>query len=159
MSWSSDAPRPRPAGGAAGFTLLEMLVVLALLGLSLGLVLGAGRPVPAGTAARAAAGEIAGALRLARSQAILGNRPVAVTLDLASRRYRVGAAPDRALPPGVALGLLTASGQVLGEAAGRIRFEPDGSSTGGRVTVTGGARTVLVGVDWLSGRASVLEQP
>ena len=159
MNLFSDASRPHSIGGTAGFTLLEMLVVLALLGLSLGLVLGAGRPVPAGTAARAAASEIANALRLARSQAILGNRPVAVTLDLASRRYRVGAASDRGLPPGIELGLFTASGQVLGTAAGRIRFEPDGSSTGGRIIVTGGSRAVSVGVDWLSGRASVIEQP
>lgn len=158
MSSSSDPRRP-PRAATPGFTLLEMLVVLALLGLSLGLVLGAGRPVPAGTAARTAAGEIAGALRLARSQAILGNRPVVFTLDLASRRYRVGATPDRALPPGLELGLLAAGSQVSGASAGGIRFEPDGSSTGGRVTVTGGSRTVLVGVDWLSGRTTVVVQP
>lgn len=147
-------PKRDPA--IAGFTLLEMLVVLALVGLSLGLFVGAGRPVPAGTAAQAAAIEIAGALRLARSQAILGNRPVVFTLDLAARRYGVGTTPDRALPPAVLLGLLTASSQVVGGSTGRIRFEPDGSSTGGRVSVTGGSRSVMVGVDWLSGRTSVV---
>ena len=38
---------------------------------------------------------------------------------------------------------------------GAIRFYPDGSSTGGRITVSSGERKFLVDVDWLTGRVSI----
>ncbi len=40
---------------------------------------------------------------------------------------------------------------------GAIRFYPDGSSTGGRITVASGERKFLVDVDWLTGRVSIKE--
>jgi len=40
---------------------------------------------------------------------------------------------------------------------GGIRFFPDGSSTGGRISVARGQRTLVVEVDWLLGRVSVNE--
>ena len=40
---------------------------------------------------------------------------------------------------------------------GAIRFFPDGSSTGGRVTLMVGERSYAVDVDWLTGRVRVLE--
>ena len=38
---------------------------------------------------------------------------------------------------------------------GRIRFFPDGSSTGGRVTLTSDERLYHVDVDWLTGQVRV----
>ena len=44
-----------------------------------------------------------------------------------------------------------------GPAIGDIRFQPDGSSTGGRITLADGRRRMAVGVDWLTGRVSVAD--
>ena len=40
---------------------------------------------------------------------------------------------------------------------GDIRFNPDGSSSGGRITLADGSRRVAVGVDWLTGRVTVAD--
>ena len=142
----------------AGFTLLELLIVLALIGLIGVALLSGGRPTSPSTAARAAAGELASALRLARAEAIAEDRPVGLLLNVASRRYRVGAHPIRALPGTLQLTLLTAKGDVRSGTEGRIRFNPDGSSTGGRIDVTGGQRKLSVRVDWLTGRVSLADK-
>jgi general secretion pathway protein H len=42
------------------------------------------------------------------------------------------------------------------EAAGSIRFFPDGSSTGGRVMIAAGNEKLSVDVNWLTGRVSIL---
>jgi general secretion pathway protein H len=68
-----------------------------------------------------------------------------------------GAAKPRVLPERLELKLYTAQSEVRDERHGAIRFYPDGSSTGGRVTLAAGERKLLVDVDWLTGRVSIKE--
>jgi general secretion pathway protein H len=48
---------------------------------------------------------------------------------------------------------------MVSDSVGAVRFDPDGGSTGGRVAIAGGDNTWWVGVDWLSGRVSVVQKP
>jgi general secretion pathway protein H len=141
---------------ASGFTLIELLVVIAIMGAMLWLIGVGARPVSPATQARSAAQEISGALRSARSSALVSNRSIAFTLDLAASQYQWGTQPAHALPPTIKLALMTGRDQVVSDSKGRIRFDPDGGSTGGRVSIQGGGQLWMVGVDWLSGRVSVV---
>jgi general secretion pathway protein H len=156
MTSQAESRLRRPAG-AAGFTLFELIVTLAVLGLALVLITGYRAPWSSALGLRGTAAELASGLRLARSQAIAGNRPVALALDLARRRYRVGDGQPRALPANLSIELRTVVGENRGRTEGDIRFNPDGSSTGGRITLADGRRRVAVGVDWLSGRVTVAD--
>ncbi len=140
-----------------GFTLIELLVTLAILSLALVLIAGYKPPWSRGLGIDATAAELATGLRLARSEAILANRPVAFDLDLIGHRYRVGKGAPRVLPADLSLKLLTVSGEARNQGEGDIRFNPDGSSTGGRISLTDGRRSIGVGVDWLTGRVSVAD--
>ena len=144
--------------GAGGFTLIELLVSLAILGLALSLIAGYKPPWSRGLGLQATAAELAAGLRLARSEAILSNRPVLFDLDLIGHRYRVGTGTPRRLPADLSLELLTISGEAMNGREGDIRFNPDGSSTGGRISLADGRRRVGVGVDWLTGRVSVADE-
>ncbi len=143
--------------GAAGFTLIEILVVLAILGFALVLVAGYRAPWSRGYEVETTAAELAAQLRLARSEAIVSNHPAALEIDLPGHRYRLGSGTPRHLPAALSITLLTVAGERLSAHDGRIRFNPDGSSTGGRIVLAEGARRVAVGVDWLTGRVSVAD--
>jgi general secretion pathway protein H len=158
MSWPSDM-RDVGRSKEAGFTLFEMVVVLAVLGLLTALIASNGARVSPAVHARAAAQEISGALRSARTEAMMSNRSVALVLDLAARSYRWADEPQQALPRDVNISLLT-SRDLLTQSGGTglIRFDPDGGSSGGRITIEGSGAVWWVGVDWLSGRVTVEEQ-
>jgi general secretion pathway protein H len=141
-----------------GFTLIELLVSLAVLGLALTLIVGYRPPWSRGLGLRATGAELAAGLRLARSEAIVSNRPVVFDLDLAGHRYRVGTGTPHGLPADLSLQLLTISGEARDGREGDIRFNPDGSSTGGRISLADGQRRIAVGVDWLTGRVSVADE-
>jgi general secretion pathway protein H len=79
-------------------------------------------------------------------------------LDLIGHRYRVGTGTPRSLAADLSLELLTISGEALNDREGNIRFNPDGSSTGGRISLADGRRRIGVGVDWLTGRVSVVDE-
>ena len=143
---------------ANGFTLIELLVSLAILGLALALIAGYKPPWSQGLGLRTTAAELAAGLRLARSEAILSDRPVAFGLDIIGHRYRVGTGTPRLLPAKLSLELLTISGEALNGREGDIRFNPDGSSTGGRISLADGPRRIDVGVDWLTGRVSIADE-
>jgi general secretion pathway protein H len=141
-----------------GFTLIEVLVVLAL-GATLYALLAS---IPFGKASaadlKAAARSVASGLRTAQSTALSSRRDALLTIDMESREYiTTGEQEVHHLPSNIDLKLFTAQTEVTSEHSGAIRFYPDGSSTGGRVTVESGERKYLVDVDWLTGRVAINE--
>jgi general secretion pathway protein H len=140
-----------------GFTLIEVIVTLAILSVALILVTGYKPPWSTRFGVKGAAAELASGLRLARSEAILHNRSVAFDLDVIGHHYRVGQGTERRLPANLTIELLTIAGESRGVGIGDIRFHPDGSSTGGRIMLAGGQQRMAVGVDWLTGRIMVAD--
>lgn len=139
-----------------GFTLVEILVVMVVMLLAYGLAPPLFSSGVSGTEMRAAARQLAAGLRKARSTAISTRRETALALDLEQRRFELsGDKRVYRLPAKVDLSLFTAQSELSGEKTGSIRFYPDGSSTGGRITIAGANRKYLVDVDWLTGRVVI----
>ncbi|MGE5090223.1 MAG: GspH/FimT family protein [Candidatus Levyibacteriota bacterium] len=150
--------RSPPGRRGRGLTLLELLIVLALMAMITAFVFPMfGGPVST-SGLRASARSIAAGLRLARSEAVSQRRETFLTLDVANRRFKVDDDPRvHALPKGVELKLFTAQNDLVNDKVGAIRFYPDGGSNGGRITVAAGARKFDVDVDWLTGRVAILD--
>lgn len=143
---------------SAGFTLLELLVALVIASLLFVFVLPAGSRQREHTELANAARAVAAALRTTRNQAINAGAAAVFTVDVAHARYRPAGAAVQGLPPGVQLALVTARTETHGPALGDIRFFPDGSSTGGGVTLRRGNDRVEVLVNWLTGGVVIHEQ-
>ena len=56
------------------------------------------------------------------------------------------------LPRDLSISLMTSRDLTTADAAGEIRFDPDGGSSGGRISIQAGSNIWWIGVDWLSGR-------
>ena len=141
-----------------GFTLVEMLIVMAIMALILAVV----PPLFSGSLSsatlKAAARDVAAGLRSARSEAITLNKEVRFRLDLEARSFTIG--DDKtalSLPSDVDLVLFTATSETIGDQAGAIHFFADGSSTGGGITLIDEDRKFEVMVDWLTGRVTILD--
>lgn len=148
--------RPRPATREVGFTLLELMVVLVIGAVAYTIVLGVPFRGPSTADLKAAARTLASGLRQAQTTAMATRRDATLTLDLESRQFEVsGTQGTRELPRDIELKLFTDQKEAVSEKKGAIRFYPDGSSTGGRITVASGERKYLVDVDWITGRVSI----
>jgi general secretion pathway protein H len=148
-----------PGRSGQGFSLLELLVVLVILVLIAAVVpplfLGFGGSAELRSAAR----QVAAGLRAARSTAVLRQREAVLTVDLEQRFFRVTGDPRTVrVPADVAVKLYTAEAELLDKTSGNIRFFPDGSSTGGRITLSNERLAYTVNVDWLTGRVGIVEQ-
>lgn len=153
--------RTSPAGRCAqdrGFTLLELLVVLVIIGLTVSLIPGfLLRDSPSAILDRAV-GSVADGLRTTRSQAVLDNRENVFAIDVESRQFRAGpSAIPVQIGGDIPLQLLTAQSERSGETSGRIRFFPDGSSTGGRIVLGSADDRREIEIDWLTG--DILVEP
>jgi len=141
---------------ARGFTLIEIILVLVIGVAAYLLILVI--PARGATSAdlKAAARSLAAGLRQAQTIAMATKRDTALTLDLDTREFTVtGDATIRQVSKELDVKLFTAQSEVTSEKRGAIRFYPDGSSTGGRITVASGERKYLVDVDWLTGRVAI----
>lgn len=140
-----------------GFTLLELLAVLFVMALVATFVvpsLGNGAAIELKSAARV----LAAGLRHTRNQALTANRPAVLAVDVLKHEFQLPSEERvRRLPDRIDIALFAARSEQQDEYRGAIRFFPDGSSTGGRVTLSAGGRTYLVDVDWLTGRVDVIE--
>ena len=140
-----------------GFTLLETLITLVLIAVLLAVAVPSLIPSP-GVELRAAARIVATALRQARLEAQQKHTPVALQVDVEARTLRLeGKSKTRQLPETIALEITAAEQEMETDDIGGIRFFPDGSSTGGRVTLGLEGLSTRVDVEWLTGRVRVTE--
>ncbi len=142
---------------AAGFTLLEMLAVILLIGIAAAAVSISVTQGLASTRVRAASGEVAGALRATRAQAIVQSREQHFDVDTRAGTFSGGRSDHVALPRGMHVSVTSAAADAPNEHTARIRFFPDGSSTGGRITLASGKREWHVNVSWLTGGVRVVD--
>jgi general secretion pathway protein H len=141
-----------------GFTLLELIVVIALVALAYTLASQSFGGGFLGAELKGAARDVAAGLREARSVALSQRKETALALDLEKRTFTLGSEGQvHRLPEKLELKLYTAQSEVSSDKTGAIRFYPDGSSTGGRVTLSARERKFLVDVDWLTGRVTISE--
>lgn len=140
---------------ASGFTLLELLVVLAIIGLMVTLIPGFMLRSQPQLDVTVAARAIANGLRQARSEAVVQNRSQVFALDVDARVFRSGDRPPVRIDDEIVLSFQTARSEILEEGVGQIRFFPDGSSTGGQISVSHGAWHAEVRSDWLTGLVTV----
>jgi len=141
------APRAR------GFTLVELLVALAIAGLVLAVAVPAGFRFYDGMRTREAVRDVITLFATARQQAITSGEARDVLVWPEERRLVLGAT-ERRLPGGLRVTVHGAA-EVNRERAGVIRFYPEGGTSGGGVDITNpGSSTVAIGVDWLTGRVT-----
>lgn len=151
------SPAERPV--AAGFTLLEMLIVIAILGLMLGLFASRGADRNKTLTLKGTGDALAEDLRMARTRAIVSGHEASLTVTQTPPGWIRPDAAAVALPADLTITVATARafGAVATDDA--VRFEPDGSSTGAAITLAQGTRQLEVDVDWLTGRVSVASLP
>ena len=139
---------------ARGFTLVELLVVFAIMALLIRVVPIAYDSARESDQYRDVERGILSDMRKARQEARLQGREKRFVLDLDQHRYGLAGEPLRALPEALDFRALVAESEMqTGVAA--IRFLPDGGATGGSVQVLRKTGTgVQLRVDWLSGRVT-----
>jgi general secretion pathway protein H len=151
-----SAPRASRTGVAhgRGFTIVELLVVLAIAAVMMAAVPPLISAVFPGVELKAAARQTAASLRLARETAIRTGTDATLVVNVQERTLELPGSRTVALPHRLRLRLDAARREQIDEDRGAIRFFPDGSSTGGVVVL---ARAdahsgYQVGVNWLTGR-------
>jgi general secretion pathway protein H len=142
----------RPRRSEVGFTLTELLVVLAIIGLLVAAVPMILQTALPGTRSLAAARTLAADLRTARGTAIAGGGATTVRFDAVRQLYLVEPGEhSHALANGVPFALPQA------RTTAQIAFYADGSSNGGTVFVGDTGHRHRVSIDWLSGRIAIDE--
>jgi general secretion pathway protein H len=100
--------------------------------------------------------QIARELAKAQKEAVLSKRPQTFMVDV--ERRVVGMDSGHyffQFDPVIKLSLETASSEVINEHSGRIRFLPDGSSTGGRIHLQHARIGARIDIDWSTGAVNV----
>ena len=118
-----------------------------------------------GVELRAAARALVADLRATRAEALGRGTPASLALDLDRRRYRAaGAAEATELPADVTLeATVAASDRISADrrGAGRriavYRFFPDGTATGGGITLRRDGRAYALSIDWMTGHVRIAE--
>ncbi len=139
-----------------GFTLLELLVVLFIMVIGFTVV---GINISTGensTAIKAAARDMASALRYTRGQALLSHQEATLSIDLSENNYSVSnRAEAYSIPKSIDLTVVTAQNELRSDSTANIRFFPDGSSTGGKITLEQGKTAWEININWLTGQINL----
>jgi len=138
-------------GAEAGFTLIEMLVVITILAATMtfaGPLLSGGSQ---GARLQMAANELGSAFRLTRSAAVTRNAEMSLSIDVDKRTFKSTVVAQRAFAPEIEAKVRFAAVIGNGAADGAFRFFPDGSSTGGDVTLSLRGKQEKLCIEWLTG--------
>ena len=142
-----------------GFSLIEMIVVITIIGLAYTLLPKMVFSGVSGAELRSNARAVATGLRIARDAAINTKRETVLSLDMENRMFTLpNDSKLHKLNDQLDVKLYTSAADVISDKVGTIRFFPDGSSNGGRVTVAAGERGFEIDVDWLTGHVTISDR-
>ena len=131
-----------------GFTLVEMLVVLALIAFAMTISLPYATKTGDARQLEALSSTIIAELRMSRAKAIAQNRKVSLVVDLKERT--INSSPPITIPASININLLTVQGQTPFDRFG-FNFYPDGAASGGKIVLTLEERKREIDVNWLTG--------
>jgi general secretion pathway protein H len=141
----------------AGFTLLELIIVLGIMVLGFGAVavnMSAGND---SMTLKAAARDLASGLRFVRSQAMISHTQATLDFDLSENSYTLtGQNKLYHVDENIDVTISTAK-EDLNDGVAKLRFFPDGSSIGGRITIEKNHHTQEININWLTGHVSIEE--
>lgn len=149
---------PLTAHRQTGFTMIEMIVVIVLIGIVASVVAFSFAKSLDSAKVQAASRDLVAALRYTRGQAIIKGEQKVLMLNLEKMTWTAPGKDERELPKDMILRLTTAQQELTSETSGGIRFFPDGSSTGGNIAVLLGEREWRINVGWLTGEIT-LDKP
>jgi general secretion pathway protein H len=143
-----------------GFSMMELMLVLVLMAVAYLFIPKMAFSGVSGAELKTNVRAVATGLRMTRDKAINGKREAALTLDLESRSFTIPTDDKpHQLNDKLEVQLFTAQSDLVSDKVGTIRFYPDGSSNGGRVSIGTGGRVFEIDVDWLTGRVTIGEKP
>ncbi len=143
--------RPQGHRGSAGFSLVEVMVVMVMLALVASVVaMNVSRSLK-NAQVRAVSRDLVAAMKYTRGQAIAKGKPKQITFDLRQKSYQTPGKRPVKIPENMELGLYTADSEIVDDDHAGIRFFSDGSSTGGRITLRYKDREWRINVNWLTG--------
>ena len=141
---------------ARGLSLIELLLVIALIGAATGLAamaLTSGLP---GQQLRNGARQVAAELRFTRAQAIASGQAKVFQIDAGNREWSAAGRHKGQLPPEIAVVATTARLEQPADGVAVVRFFPDGSATGGRIVLKRGEAAWRVDIAWLTGDVTLV---
>lgn len=135
----------------AGFSVVEMLVITAILAMAVAVAQPLMRGQPDRLRFDAAVGRILDAVKSTRASAIAGNSEMTLVFDLDRRQFYSGVVAPTVLPGEISVRLKVAALTEATLGSGRIVFFPDGSSTGAEILVSMKAFSSAICVNWITG--------
>jgi general secretion pathway protein H len=141
-------------GTPRGFTLLEMLAVIVLIAIAVTVTAVSLRGRARGQL-EASAQRVAAGLRDTRTRAMATCKPQWFTVDLRGHAWAAPGREPHAFPAGAEVRVTSAAQDSDQAGVARIRYFPDGSSSGGNIVLGHDQRSARVDVDWLTGAVTV----
>lgn len=136
-----------------GFTLVELLVVFAIMGLLVAVVPIAYERMRESSQYRNTLRSMLSGLKSARSTALAQGRDAVFVVDLQHRAYRAAEGSVLPIPDSLQVRATVAGTELNAQQEAAIRFLPDGGATGGSIDILrASGQGVRLRVDWLSGR-------
>lgn len=138
-----------------GFTLLELIMVIALIALFLGLsAVAFSRGLPS-SKFDALTRDVAASIRHARVLAQLRGGDVALTIDLEGRNFQVAGKPAKPIPSDVVVRINDPLAGEVTRGSHNVVFTPIGTSQGGTITLSRGSKVHQIHIDPLMGSVRV----
>jgi type II secretion system protein H len=139
------------AGNEEGFTLVELLVALAIVALVAALAFPGIQASSRSQNAETISREIVSRLRVSRTMAIARASPQSVVIAPDARQIRFPDGSLLGIPQEVELTIVTGQVTVLAESEAVLAFLPNGSATGAELFLKDAASEVKIEVNWLTG--------
>ncbi|MET0065262.1 MAG: prepilin-type N-terminal cleavage/methylation domain-containing protein [Candidatus Thiodiazotropha sp.] len=152
----SRAGHPLRGRSAAGFTLIEIMLVLVILGLIYSLAPPLFHKAFPALKLKAVTRDLVQEIRFVQQSAITTGQPTAMRFELSEDRYQsalINAGALRQLPEG--FHFVHPPSNLAGQTL-ELHFYPDGSASGGQVQIGVDKRLYTIQVDWLTSQVEIL---